>query len=107
MRAAARAAPSSSSSRTVAVPVLEVQSQILHRLAGQLAPDSGVDLLVEGRAESGDVGGAPRVGGLGVQQGGSLRAPPGRRLLVDGIRGHIHGMDGLARARITGVASGE
>ena len=107
-----RAAPAAARGRVllvvgpVAVAVLEVHPQVLHRLAGQLGPHPAVHVLVDA-AQTGDPGRARRIRHGRVQHVESRRSPPRRGVEVRLVRRHIDGVQRLPAAGIARVAGDE
>jgi len=93
--------------RATAVAVLEVDPQVLHRLAQQLGPYAVVHLggEVPGQAEDRAQGGG--VGRMGVEGGQRLVAPLADGPGGEGVGGDVDGVDGLAFRGLAGIAAGE
>ena len=88
--------------RRRSVAVLEVDAQVLDRLALQLGAHAVVDGAGElaGEAEDGGEGG--RVGGVLVERRQRLVAPGAEGVRGEGVGGHVDGVDGLAGAGVSG-----
>ena len=85
--------------RPVAIAVLEVDPQVLDRLASELGHDARIDLVVETE----DVG----TGGMLVEQCKGNGPPLAHGAGVEDVGRHVSRVDGLARGGVHGSGTGD